>query len=146
MAFSPRDIQAVLLAANNLAGEGLLKNQFNNELQFSLLTCKLKKYVNPLTLLVILDSKLAGSFDLIRFRVNTNPSDEQRWVLDYLLTRYHWMKNTENPRIDRVIALLQLVKENNWSLTSPFKIGEFICTELPSPATGEVFDSSIKSH
>lgn len=128
MAFTPRDIQAAVYAEsilNDLPEADITGNSFSNELQFTLLTCKLRGYIHPLTLLTILDSKVHGGFDLVKFRVNTSPSDEQRWVLDYLLTRHRWLLATKKTGINRVTALLLLVKERNWDLTTPFEVDGF---------------------
>lgn len=55
--------------------------------------CELRGYVLPLSLAVIYDSKVHGSFKLVSDRVVADKTNEKQWITCYLAYRRAWLAN-----------------------------------------------------
>ncbi len=80
---------------------------------------------------VIYDSRIHGSWHLLRDRVNQNHGPLSRlgeapWMRRYVETRRHWLANHHirilNQTVYRMDAFLKLMNEGNWELKLPFTI------------------------
>ena len=86
----------------------------------------------PLSILVVLDSLVQGSFSRVsslvpKFYQDTqNPLNEWDWVRSYLNTRYKWLATNPNtalnPTADRVQSLIDIEKSDNWKLNLPLTL------------------------
>lgn len=94
-------------------------------------------WVEPLSLVAVLDGMTHGSWARLRDSVSPQLS-ERNWVKSYLLRRNKWLTNAHEPlpaTASRSGSLLQLIKDGNWQLATPFTIdlgrvrGKFTITE-----------------
>ena len=91
--------------------------------------CADLKLVYPLSLAVVYDSKIHGSFSTVRKRFPEVPpnkgGDEKRWTIAYVKARHSWLKTRQPPlklTTYRMVAFEKLIEDNNWELKTPFKI------------------------
>jgi hypothetical protein len=87
----------------------------------------------PLSILVVQDSKLHGSFDLVRKLFPEVPpisgGDEKKWVKAYCEARKAWWNaHPKNPWAGvsgkgtyRMDTFLEAIKKDNWDLSQPLK-------------------------
>jgi len=84
-----------------------------------------------LGLAIIYDSRIHGSWHLLRDRVNQNHGPlsrlgEQTWMRRYVETRRHWLANHSikilNKTTYRMDAFKKLMDEGNWDLKLPFTV------------------------
>ena len=93
----------------------------------------------PLSLAVVYDSKIHGSWKLIKKMIPFNPTGlgeyyEKKWVKLYIETRRGWLANHKNKLLNKTVyrmdAFLDLISLNNWNLQTPFTVhGTTIKTE-----------------
>lgn len=87
--------------------------------------CNSSEFVYPLTMAVVADSKVHGSFDSgadILARVGEY-SDEFDFVNKYVAARKEWLSNHENPLLNNAVYRMEFFEEqianNNWNLEKP---------------------------
>lgn len=95
-------------------------------------------WVEPLSMVAVLDGMTHGSWGRIRDLVSPKLS-EKHWIESYLLKRNKWLRLHPTQVLRNTAcrsgALLRLVDEGNWGLTTPFMInmeprrGKFTITE-----------------
>lgn len=100
----------------------------------------------PLGMTVIYDSKIHGSFDLIRDRIvqrygRARDIGEEEWIKDYISTRRDWLANHSNVLLHRTVYRMDSFKEmidiDKWDLPLPLTIRNVVINE-------EIFDINYK--
>lgn len=88
-------------------------------------------FVTPLGHAVVYDSKIHGSWDVIKARTiqtagEPNAENEKQWVLAYLNTRRAWLAGHSNALLPRTVyrmdCFLDLVRQEAWSLALPLNL------------------------
>ncbi|MBX6773035.1 MAG: chitosanase [Chloroflexi bacterium] len=122
--------------------------------------CAGSGYQLPLTLAVVLDSLVHGSYRTILRRVPAQPS-ERAWVRAYVLARRAWLATYRHPdrrrqdllrrTVYRMDEFVKLIEAANWQLATPFAVrGQLITDELlaeqarlfePAPHAPQPFES-----
>jgi chitosanase len=92
---------------------------------------KLHEFKLPLSLLVIFDSHIhsGGIRKSLRDQFSEYPpnmgGDEKKWIAQYVATRHAWLSTYKTPEVRaskyRTQAFKDLIADNNWELTAPFK-------------------------
>lgn len=94
-------------------------------------------WVEPLSLVAVLDGKVHGAFARIRDRVRAS-LPERDFVTSYLRLRNRWLKEHSSELLrntaSRSGALLKLAEAGNWGLETPFTLdlghrGKFVIAE-----------------
>ena len=79
-----------------------------------------------LALLVIYDSFIHGSFNLVRKLIKGDSKDEKVWVQKYVTERFNWLATHKNPLLQKTTyrskLFLDLIKANNWDLNLPINV------------------------
>ncbi len=92
----------------------------------------------PLTVAVIYDSRIHGSYERIRNATNdqygtVQDIGEVRWTESYISTRYNWLANHSNKLLNKTVyrmeAFKQLIILNKWDLPLPLSVRNIIITE-----------------
>jgi chitosanase len=135
-------INAALKSALALAGHDPLMQAAQREVMFerylepAIEACDGSNFTLPLSLAVIHDSIVHGSYDKIRDRVAIDRSEhpnaeefEKKWVADYVTERDAWLASI--PRLAatryRTRLFLNLIKNANWNLDLPIRVqGELL--------------------
>lgn len=123
----------------------------------ALAACEGSGFTRALTLAVMYDSHIHGSWATIRDRV---PSDlsEQKWVNAYVQARKSWLathrKTILRKTIYRMEAFERLIVSGNWSLATPFTVrgvritdahlGITLPLDMPEAVTEKAEESKAK--
>lgn len=95
---------------------------FEKYLKPSIKVCEGSGFVYPLSLAVIYDSKVHGSYNTIRDRVPTGLS-EKAWIARYVDEREKWLRNHKKTVLHSTVYRPQtfrnLIKKDNWALNLP---------------------------
>jgi chitosanase len=87
--------------------------------------CEGSNFVFPLTLAVIYDSHIHGSWARIRDRVPAGLPEKQ-WIARYIAERRAWLAGHKNPLLRKTVyrmdAFQKLVATANWHLQPPFTV------------------------
>lgn len=95
-------------------------------------------WVDPISLVTVLDGMTHGSWARLRDLTSPQLKVERNWIKAYLLRRNKWLRNAHEPlpaTACRSEALLKLMAEGNYNLTTPFVLdlgkvrGKFTITE-----------------
>ncbi|MDX2167249.1 MAG: peptidoglycan-binding protein [Deltaproteobacteria bacterium] len=90
--------------------------------------CETLALTAPLSVTVVYDSTVHGSFARIRDRVlkssgTPEAAGEKAWVASYVATRREWLATHDNPLLRKTVyrmeTLQQLIKQKKWSLELP---------------------------
>jgi chitosanase len=82
----------------------------------------------PLGIAVVYDSKVHGSWELIRDRVSATPAErgEQEWIRDYVAARRDWLANHKRKDLRKTVyrmeALKRLIDQGLWALPLPLVV------------------------
>jgi len=96
----------------------------------------------PLGVTIIYDSKIHGSFDLIRDRTvqrygTARDIGEEEWIKDYVSTRRDWLANHSNVLLHKTVyrmdSLKELIDTDKWELPLPLIIRNVVIDQ-------EIFD------
>jgi chitosanase len=88
-------------------------------------------FTTPLGHAVVYDSKIHGSWDVIKARTiqiagEPNAENEKQWVLAYLNTRRAWLAGHSNALLPRTVyrmdCFLDLVRQEAWALALPLSL------------------------
>jgi chitosanase len=100
-----------------------------NYMEPALADCETFKFVQPLSLAVVYDSHIHGSFKRLRAVTNGQfaaPVSEEVWVKAYCRNRYDWLHGHGNPDLRnsayRPESFLALIAKGNWALGTPFSV------------------------
>jgi chitosanase len=87
-------------------------------------------WVEPLSLAIVYDSFIHGSFARIRDRVPSH-LPERQWITTYLAERREWLASISRLRktLYRMDALRALIEANNWKLRTPFTVRGVVINE-----------------
>lgn len=112
----------------------------------------------PLSIAVVYDSHVHGSWGLIRDRVKAArglpEGDEEGWIAAYVVARRAWFERHSNPilhkSVRRMDAFQGLIDEGNWDLDLPFSFrGVTVDAEslsiLPDPIGLPDFDTDPRA-
>ena len=100
----------------------------------------------PLGVTVIYDSKIHGSFDLIRDRIvqrygRARDIGEEEWIKDYVSTKRDWLANHSNVLLHKTVyrmdSLNELIDTDKWELPLPLTIRNVVIDQ-------EIFDINYK--
>lgn len=87
--------------------------------------CRAKGFVLPLSIAVVMDSMIHGSFPAIAARVRA-PLEEKVWIAEYLRQRRAWLAGHKNKVLNNTVyrmdTFLNLVKNGNWELQGPIEV------------------------
>lgn len=104
----------------------------------------------PLSVAVIYDSLVHGSWGLIRDRVKASPADEQAWIQAYVKARRAWFAGHSNPLLQKSVRRMDsfqaLIDAGNWELDLPFSfrgvtVDEETLALIPDPIGLPDFDA-----
>lgn len=82
----------------------------------------------PLGIAVVYDSKVHGSWERIRDRVNGTPAalGEQAWIRDYVAARRDWLANHKRSDLRKTVyrmdAFTRLIEQGQWALPLPLVV------------------------
>jgi chitosanase len=102
----------------------------------------------PLSITVIYDSRVHGSYHLIRDMTNQQYSevkniDEEEWIKAYVSVRRDWLANHGNELLHKTVyrmnAFKKLIENNKWYLPLPITVRNVVITE-------ELFSPDYESH
>ncbi len=92
----------------------------------------------PLGITVIYDSKIHGSFDLVRKRTNeqfaqADTPEEKQWINAYVTARREWLANHPNGLLHKTVyrmdAFRELIDGDKWELQLPLTIRSVVISE-----------------
>lgn len=92
----------------------------------------------PLGIAVIYDSKIHGSFDLVRKLTNEQyaqpgPADEKQWISAYVTARRQWLANHQNALLHKTVyrmdAFRELIDGDKWELPLPLNVRSVVINE-----------------
>ena len=92
----------------------------------------------PLSIGVVYDSRIHGSWYAMRKRTNENFGElqtigEQQWISHYVKTRHEWLANHSNSLLHRTVYRMQnferLMQDENWQLHLPVTIHGVVLDE-----------------
>jgi hypothetical protein len=96
--------------------------------------CAASDFLSPLSVAVVCDSLVQGSFALIRDQIDSKLG-EREWITNYLTKRTNWLRHHPKTILKgtrcRPESLLRLAATGNWELKTPFTLDM-------SPVRGEV--------
>ena len=104
---------------------------FEKYLQPAILACEGSNFVQPLSLAVVYDSQVHGSWAKIRDRVRLDPGQfmapahfEKAWITEYVEQRDRWLESIPRlaPTDYRTDFFLAQIGRNNWNLDLPMTV------------------------
>ncbi|MGD9590581.1 MAG: chitosanase [Pyrinomonadaceae bacterium] len=107
--------------------------------------CARLELYRPLSLAVVYDSMVHGSWERIRDRVNTggrnSPDPEKTWTTAYVKARHTWLRSVPRLRSTsyRTSFFLMQILAGNWGLELPVKVHGYSLSlhDFPPAMTGE---------
>ncbi|MER3478843.1 MAG: hypothetical protein C4287_23250 [Leptolyngbya sp. ERB_1_2] len=157
------DVKAALrkLGADPLMQRAQIETATELYLKPAVKICDSRAFSYPLSLTVIYDSLVHGSFAKIAGRVRVQqknePPDiyEKAWIREYLRCRREWLSSIARlkPTVYRIDELQKLVAAGNWDLTLPITVRGVRLTKrtfaaisvLPNSPTDRNIDRTVDS-
>ena len=98
--------------------------------------CAAMSFVLPLSLAVVFDSLIHGSWERISRNTGDLRSDEKAWVTDYVRKRHSWLLSIPRLKVTsyRTKFFLNQIVIGNWDLRLPMTVHGFRLTEASLPS------------
>ncbi len=100
-----------------------------NYLNPALAECERNGFIEPLSLAVVFDSYVQGSWERCKRDTNAKhrrPVPEKRWIVDYLATRTQFLQGRKSgaarASVYRPATFQKLIERGNWKLATPFTV------------------------
>ncbi len=148
---SAADFQKALAHAADAAEmrEAQAEVAFDAYMRPALGECEKRNYELPLSLAIVLDSLVHGSWEKIRERVKSSIENEKEWITEYVQKRDAWLNGITRLRKTRyrTKCFLTQIARRNWDLKLPIVVnGASLCVSilqdpgLLASATGKTAD------
>ena len=108
--------------------------------------CDARGFSRPLSLAVVYDSLVHGSWDRIAAGVGAS-KDEKTWITAYVRKRHLWLTNVPRLRVTNVRTkfFLDQIAVGNWELRLPVTVHGYRLTTVEGEMTGRS-DTAIKEN
>jgi len=140
------DLHAILRAAGDDPVMQACQNEFFDRVYWTpaITAAASLGFVEALSVAVVYDSTVHGSWRLIRDKVNAilpaSAANERQWIETYVKTRRAWLAGHANALLHKTVyrmdAFQNLINANAWDLPLPLTVrGKVISEETLSPVT-----------